>query len=64
MKIPRIMFPEVEVTVNRPILGRLHVFFVAIKCIRFCKFNIMLGNRKIDEYTALLIPKIKVVDGS
>ena len=62
MKPPRLLRPEVTVTVNKPIRGRLLVFFYSLKCIRFCRINIMLGSRKMDEYTALLIPKIKVVD--
>lgn len=64
MKLPRIMRPEVTVEVNKPIRGRLHVFFVALMCIRICKINCMIGFRKLGEYTVLIIPKIKVVDGS
>ena len=64
MRMPGIMRREVSVEVKKPIRGRLHVFFVWLMCIRLCKINCMLGFRKLGEYTVLIIPKIKVVDGS
>lgn len=74
MKMPRLLRPEVTVTVNKPIRGRLLVFLVWLKCIRLIRVNLTIentivhrmhcGSRVVERFYCMCIPKIKVVDGS
>lgn len=65
MKNFRVVRPEIEVIIQRPILGRLYLLyllFFLLKFFRVVKVNCMLGDKTLAVYRVFCIPKIKVAD--